>query len=332
VTARDEGAVKTSLAELASQLYEAAGEPDSEDFELPEAPRPPAPPQRIGFYGLGDIGARVAQRLLSCRASLTVYNRTAVKSSALADLGAAVANSESHLVGSSDVIITCLHGPEADRDVYLREDGLLAHGVAGKVFVNTSTIGPGLAEELGRAAEARGARYLDAPLLGFGRYAALAGSLIVPVGAAAADLDAVRGVLGLFATTVEHVGAVGAGQVVKLAFNAQFAVASVAVAESVRFAIRGGANPAALERILLESGGASTPIKSYTHRMVEGLHQRRGTYRTLAKDLDVANAFAAELGEHTPVGLAAAAVFHAGLEAGLGALDVAALVHVRDIR
>jgi 3-hydroxyisobutyrate dehydrogenase len=317
------------MKELAAALYERAEEPEALDFELAEAPRPDAPPERIGFYGLGDIGSRVAERLLSCGATLTVYNRTLARCTPFAERGAAVADSAGHLIRSSDVVLTCLQGPDADREVYLGEGGLLAHDVAGKAFVNTSTIGPVMARELGHATEQQGARYIDAPLLGFGRYAARAGSLIVPVGADRADYDRVHPVLDLMATTVEHVGAVGSGQVVKISFNAQFAVASVALAESVRFALAGGAAPGSVERILLESGRASSPIVSYTSRMVHGLHQRRGTYRTLAKDLDVANAFARGIGEDTPVGLAAASVFHAGLDAGFGDLDVPALVHVR---
>jgi hypothetical protein len=62
--------------------------------------------------------------------------------------------------------------------------------------------------------------------------------------------------------------------------------------------------------------------------MIRRAHQSRGTFQTLAKDLDVANAYALSVNEVPSVGLAAAKVFHHGLDAGLGGLDVPALVRV----
>jgi 3-hydroxyisobutyrate dehydrogenase-like beta-hydroxyacid dehydrogenase len=116
---------------------------------------------------------------------------------------------------------------------------------------------------------------------------------------------------------------------VKIAHNFQFAVASVALGDAVRFALRAGATPDSLERILVESGRASTPIVTYLHRMVYAEHQRRGTFATLAKDLDVANAFAEAIGEPTVTGRVAAEAYRRGIEAGLGPLDGPAVVHVR---
>jgi 3-hydroxyisobutyrate dehydrogenase-like beta-hydroxyacid dehydrogenase len=320
---------RPSLDYLAAQLYEAATDAETLDFAYPALPVTPAPDEAVGFYGVGDIGFPMAQRLLACGTRLTVLNRTAAKVDPLVAEGAVRARSEDDLLAAATTIITCLHGPEADRHVYLRDGGLLSGDVGGKLFVNTSTIGPELATELGARAASAGAGYLDAPLLGHGRYAALAGSLIIPVGGASADVDRAAGVLAAVGSVVEHVGEVGAGQVVKLAFNFQFAVASVALADAIRFALRGGAQPASLERILVESGRAATPIQSYTHRMVQHQHQRRGTLATLAKDLDVANAYAAAVGEPSSTGRAAAQSYRAGVDVGLGRLDVPALVHVR---
>lgn len=295
---------------------------------LEPAPYPPVPDERIGFFGLGDIGLPMAARLLDCGVPLVVINRTIAKAAPLADRGAKVAGSVEDFVASSDVLITCLHGPAADREVYLAEGGLTTGDLTSKLIINTSTIGPELAIELAVAVENAGGSYVDCPLLGSGRYAAAAGTLVLPVSGRDTAVERALPVLRLLATTVEPVGAVGAAQVVKLAYNSQFAIAAVGVAQAIRTALRAGARPEALEEVLLQSGRSSNPLVLYATRMIHAEHQARGTFRTLAKDLDVANAFAQQQGEDPTMGLAAAAIYHAGLDMGLGELDVPTLVRI----
>jgi 3-hydroxyisobutyrate dehydrogenase-like beta-hydroxyacid dehydrogenase len=295
---------------------------------LEPAPCPPVPDERIGFFGLGDIGLPMAARLLDCGVPLVVINRTITKAAPLAERGAKVAGSVEDFVASSDVLITCLHGPAADREVYLAPGGLTAGDLTGKLVINTSTIGPDLAVELAAAVEDAGGSYVDCPLLGSGRYAAAAGTLVLPVSGRDAAVERALPVLRLLATTVEPVGAVGAAQVVKLAYNSQFAIAAVGVAQAIRTALRAGARPEALEEVLLQSGRSSNPLVLYATRMIHAEHQARGTFRTLAKDLDVANAYAQQLGQDPTMGLAAAAIYHAGLDMGLGELDVPTLVQI----
>lgn len=283
---------------------------------------------RVGFYGLGDIGGPMAKRLQDCDVRLTVFNRTTAKTEPLRAAGAAVATTVADLVAASDILVTCLHGPAADAEAYRGAGGILAQPIVGKLIVNTATIGPRLAVDLGSAVRAAGGEYLDCPILGGGRLSAAQGTLLFPVAGRPAALDRARPVLALLATQIEYVGELGAAQVIKLANNFRWAVASVAWAQAVKFALAGGADPAGLEKILTASDRASSPGTRYLTSMINGITENRGTFRTLAKDLDLANEFARSVSENPTVGEAAAAVFHAGLTTDRGGLDVPALIQV----
>jgi 3-hydroxyisobutyrate dehydrogenase len=88
--------------------------------------------ERVGFIGLGSIGRPMAQRLQDVGTPLTVANRTASKADALRQKGAGWAATPAELASSADVIMSCLEGPEADRAVFLGDDGLLSVDLSGK--------------------------------------------------------------------------------------------------------------------------------------------------------------------------------------------------------
>jgi 2-hydroxy-3-oxopropionate reductase len=284
----------------------------------------------VGFVGLGDIGRPMAERLLRCGVDLVVHNRTRARADELARLGAGVAESAAAVAARVDVVITCLHGPAADRAVYLGANGITAVDLAGTVVVNTSTIGPSLASDLAEAVARRNGAYLDVPLLGGGREAAAEGRLVLPVGGAAADLDRVRGVLAHLATTIVAVGPVGSAQVVKLVNNMQVGVAAAALAQAVSLARVAGADLDAVREILPLASSHSRSMDRYLEPMLTRTVVRRGTLRTLGKDLELALDLAASSGIGASVLGAAADLFRQAVHSGLGDLDVPALVQVTD--
>jgi 3-hydroxyisobutyrate dehydrogenase len=297
-----------------------------QDEPCPEIPRVP-----VGFVGLGAIGGRMAERLAHCGVDLVVWNRTASVSAPFAELGARVATSPDALCADVDTVITCLHGPPSDRDVYLGDAGLLSIDVAGKLFVNTATVGPAWSAELAAVVRSRGAGYVDAPLMGAGAPSARVGALVLPVGGSADDFERALPLLRVLATTVEHVGDVGASQVVKLANNLQIAVHAAALAEALRMAVRGGADPGALGRLLPLGSSRSRAMELWLAAMLSHEHGTGGSLRTLAKDLELATQFADGVGEPAHVGLAAATRFAQALDEGLGQHGVSAIVEVDEV-
>jgi 3-hydroxyisobutyrate dehydrogenase len=286
----------------------------------------------VGFIGLGDIGRPMAERLLRCGVDLVVYNRTRARADELARLGAGVAESAAAVAARVDVLITCLHGPAADRAVYLDANGITSVDLAGTVVVNTSTIGPSLASDLAEAVARRNGVYLDVPLLGGGREAAAEGRLVLPVGGAAAVLDRVRGVLAHLATTIAVVGPVGSAQVVKLVNNMQVGAAAAALAEAVSLARVAGADLDAVREILPLASSHSRSMDRYLEPMLTRTVARRGTLRTLGKDLELAVELAEASGIGASVLGAAAGLFRQAVRSGLGDLDVPALVQITDAR
>src|SRR5580704_12776880 len=117
----------------------------------------------VAILGTGKMGGAMARRLASSGFDLTLWNRTPARAEEL-HVGR-VASTPAEAAREADVVISSLTNDAAIRDVYLGENGVL-RTAAGKLLVEASTAGPQIAEELGREADARGARLLEAPVVG----------------------------------------------------------------------------------------------------------------------------------------------------------------------
>jgi len=272
----------------------------------------------------------MAHRLLETGAALTVHNRTRHKADSLARLGAEVAATPGAVAARVDVLVTCLHGPGADRAVYLGPNSITSVDLGGLLVVNTSTIGPDVAAELAAHVGGRGGRYLDGVLLGRGREAAAAGQLVLLVGGDAAALDEARPVLERLATTIERTGPIGTAQVVKLVNNLQVGVAAASLAQALGIAAAAGADAGVLRRILPQSSSHSRSMDRYLEAMLARTYNRRSTLRTLGKDVQLGLALATSYGIDASLATAAGAMFQRAVEQGLGDLDVPALRELAD--
>jgi 3-hydroxyisobutyrate dehydrogenase len=280
--------------------------------------------ERIGFAGLGDIGLPMALRLLDSGGPLAVWNRTASKADAAVERGATLASSPADLAERSDVVITCLLGSQADNEVYRGPEGLLA-SAHGKLFVNTATVGPESARELAAAVESAGGQYVDAPLLSRGAASARTGTLLLPVGCTPRVFERAEPVLRLLTDRIEHLGPVGAAQVIKLVNNLQVAIQHVALSEALRMGLAAGADREAMMRVLPQASSRTLSMELYLEPMLTGVRTARGTLKTSAKDLDTALELARSVGEPSEVGAAALQRMRRLIERGSGDLDIPAL-------
>src|SRR5579871_5150046 len=112
---------------------------------------------KVGVAGLGRMGAAIAKRLIEVGHEVTVWNRSADKAEPLVKAGAARAMSPADLAARVDVVITILTDAKAIADVYEGGSGLLSGNVAGKTFIEMSTVQPETEVALARKISAKGA-------------------------------------------------------------------------------------------------------------------------------------------------------------------------------
>jgi 3-hydroxyisobutyrate dehydrogenase-like beta-hydroxyacid dehydrogenase len=267
----------------------------------------------------------MAGRLLACGVSLTVTNRTRSRASDLVGSGAHWVDSAAELTAAVDVVMSCLHGPDADRAVFLGERGLLSVPAEGKLVINTSTCGPVLAEELAERTAEIGAAYVDVALMGGGAEAA-AGALVLPVGGDVEVVERAMLVLSLLSSTIEHVGPVGAAQILKLANNSLTVSNLVSVAQALRFAVRGGVDPAALARLLPIGSGRSWAMETWLSKMLFEPPARGTSLSVLAKDVGLAAEFGRSVGEAPTIAEAAARALADALAGGMDGFANTAIV------
>ncbi|MET1072378.1 MAG: NAD(P)-dependent oxidoreductase [Umezawaea sp.] len=188
---------------------------------------------RIAFLGLGRMGALMAARLVEAGHELTVWNRTASRTSPLVEAGARAAGTPAEAVAGAEVVISMLTGPEAVDAVFFGENGAAGGLPTGALVIDMSTIGPkAVASLLAKLPE--GARLVDAPVKG-SLPAAESGELGIFAGGSEEDIAAAGEVLGLLGK-VKHVGPVGAGASVKLLVNIVLGASFVMVGEAIALA------------------------------------------------------------------------------------------------
>jgi 3-hydroxyisobutyrate dehydrogenase len=216
---------------------------------------------KIGVVGMGRMGAAIAGRLLGFGQDVTVWNRTPAKAGALGKAGAKVAATPAELAASCDLILSILTDAKAIQAAYLGKDGLLSATVAGKLFVEMSTVRPEVQTALATKAKAKGAALIDCPV-GGSVGPAKDGKLFGFVGGAAEDVARAKPVLDRFCRRVEHVGPVGAGASMKLAINLPLLVYWQALGEALSLCKPLGLDPARLIDIFADTSGGPNALKT----------------------------------------------------------------------
>ncbi len=275
---------------------------------------------KIGFAGLGRMGGVMAPRLVAAGFEVTVWNRSLDKARAVT--GAAVAQTPADLARDCDIILSILADDAAARDVY---DAVAAAPVAGKLFVEMSTLRPDTSLELGARIRAAGGRFIDSPVMGT-QGPARDGKLVALVGGEAADLETARPVLEQLTRRILHVGPAGAGTQMKLATNLVLTVHLQALAEATAYGTAVGLQvPAILEAI--GESAAGSPYLNIRRAALEGepvpLDTVSASIGTLRKDLMSIVREAATAGVAAPAAGVACAAFSAACDAGWSERDLA---------
>jgi len=278
---------------------------------------------RIGVAGIGKMGAAIAARLIETGHQVVVWNRTADKAKAVA--GATVAATPAELAEKSETVITILTDGAAIDAVYNRPSGLLAGGVAGKLFIDMSTVPPKVETALAPKVAAKGARFVECPV-GGSTMPARQGKLLGLMGASAADAARARPILDQLCRKVEHCGPVGTGAAIKLSINLPLMVAWQAYGEAFSIARSVGWDAKRLVDLFVESNGANKAIGMRADmivKMLEGKDPGPTTFSIAngVKDLRTMIATGEALGADMIATKAALAGFEDATEHGFGGGD-----------
>lgn len=272
---------------------------------------------RIGWIGLGNMGAPMAGNLVGAGHEVRGFDLSAEALALAAEAGVAPVASVLDAARGADVVFTMLPAGGHVRSVYLGEDGLLAAARAGTVFVDSSTIDVASAAAVHEEASARGIGFLDAPVSG-GMSGAAAGTLTFMVGGDAALVERLRAVFEPMAGNVVAAGGPTTGQATKIVNNMLAMVSNQAMAEAAVLADRLGLDQRTFWDVARVSSGDSWPLRNWypVPGVVETAAANRGFEATFAaalahKDVGLAMAAAEDHGLDLP----AARVAHAGLQA-----------------
>lgn len=272
---------------------------------------------RLGYIGLGSMGAPMAMRLVNWPGGLVVFDVRDEVIAPFAEAGASVAGSVAD-VAAADVISVTVLNDEQVREVVAE---LACHAAPGTVIAIHSTIGDATAAELARDIAPQGIHVIDAPVSG-GAGAAAKGELATMVGASREVYERVKPMFKQWASLVIHAGEPGAGTRMKLARNMLTFTSFAAAAEAMKLAEAADLDLQALGRVVrhtdaLTGGAGAIMVRDNTHELEPG-HWLYDTFthtRGLGeKDLSLALA----LGESIDVDLPLAEVALRNLAAGLG--------------
>lgn len=201
---------------------------------------------RVGFIGLGTMGAAFAANLCKAGVRLIVHDIERVRAAGLLAQGAAWADDPAALAAGCDVVLTSLPGPREVEAVALDETrGLLAGMSAGSAWFDLSTNSPTVMRRLHTVFAARGLHVLDAPVSG-GPKGAASGKCAIWVGGEQAVFDRQRHVLDALGDQARYIGPIGAGSIAKLVHNAAGYAIQCALGEIFSVGVKAGLEPLAL--------------------------------------------------------------------------------------
>ena len=288
---------------------------------------------KLGFIGLGIMGAPMCGHLLKAGHQLFVHTRSKLPPE-IADGGATRCNSAQAVAEQADIIFTMVPDtPDVEAVLFGRngDDSGIAAGLSkGKTVVDMSSISPIETKAFALKINALGCDYLDAPVSG-GEVGAKAASLTIMVGGSEAAFARVKPLFELMGKNITLIGGNGDGQTCKVANQIIVALNIAAVGEALVFASKAGADPAKVRAALMGGFAASRILEVHGERMVKrtfnpgfriGLHQ---------KDLSLALAGARALGVALPQTAGAAQLMQACAANGMANLDHSALVRALEL-
>ena len=246
-------------------------------------------PEQIlpGFIGLGVMGKAMARNILKSGFPLTVHNRSPESVEELVGLGAKDGGSAAGVAAASNIIMLCLPDTPDVEAILFNPNGVADAARPGTILVDCSTISPGATVDFAARLSEKGVFFIDSPVSG-GPKGAQDGVLSCMLGGDAAAVERAMPVLKAIGTKHVHLGAAGAGQLVKACNQLVIAMTLTGISEAVALCLKSGVDPYAMRDALLGGSAQSFVLQNHCKRLLDGALAPGFRSSLLLKDLKLA--------------------------------------------
>lgn len=285
---------------------------------------------KVGFIGLGVMGAPMAMNILKHGHELTVYDQSAQAMANLVKAGARAAASAREVGAASDIVVTMLPEPQHVEQVVLGANGVAEGLPAGGIVIEMSTIDPGTSRRVGDALRARGMELVDSPV-GKTSEHAVTGTLTLMVGGNKPAIERATPVLNCMGTDTYYCGGPGTGHAMKMTNNLLATTIMVANTEALAIGVKNGLTLELMQEVMRttmawnQQFAVALPKKAFLGDDSPGF-----AIRLACKDVRLACEAAEKMGFVASVGRGAQATMDRAIAMGLGDRDTAALLFIRE--
>ncbi len=283
--------------------------------------------KRIGYIGLGLMGAPMARNLLKAGFEVVVHNRSRAIVDQLVSEGAIAATSPREVAARVEVICTNLPDSPDVEQVVLGTDGIRDGAHPGLIYVDHSTIKPETARKIATALAERGVSALDAPVSG-GQIGAQGGTLAIMVGGDKAAFEAVEPMFKAVGRRWTLVGGPGAGQVAKACNQVMVGAQMAALAELLALAQANEVDPFAVIEAIKDGAAQCWTLDNKPPRLKNGIRTPGFKAYMQLKDLKIINDTAHSSHVELPLNAVLVQLFQTMIDNGDGELDNSALISV----
>lgn len=280
---------------------------------------------RIAYLGLGTMGLGMVKNLLAAGHDVTVWNRSEGPVQTAVTAGATSASTIADAVDGADFVMYCLSDDAAVSAVVLAEDGLASVVGSSAIVIDLSTISPEASAAERDALEAKGVRFLDAPVFG-SRGEANNGGLWIVAGGDADTFTEALSVLEPISETVHLMGPGGSGVRMKLVGNLVVASQLLALGESLTLAARAGLDLRKVLEVLKVTDFRSPIFDGIGPAVLADDYSPSFALKLMQKDSRLIKEFASGLGVPVPSVSAAAQYVDAAVDAGWSEQNASALI------
>jgi len=276
---------------------------------------------KIGIVGLGRMGANMGRCLKDkgWNVGAVLDADAEVSEEIAAELGAVAVKTPAELTANCDVILTVVTDDAAMEGIFFGENNLLEEA-SGKVFINCATLSPGIHPRIGSAAEAAGAKCLEA-CMASSIPQAREGKLFLMIGGDAAAFESQRDLLEDLSAALHFIGPLGKASEVKALVNMVMNINTAALAEGLGIGAALGLDLDMLRNVFRQTGANSRVLETDSDDMIQRDHDCFFSAAHAAKDSGIALAMAKQAGVNAPLAAATLAQYQRLVALGLGELD-----------